>query len=275
MTPLQPSPPGRHSLGFTLIEAVVVILISGIIFAVVAIFIQKPVQGYVDATRRAELSDIADTAVRRITRDLRLALPNSVRVSGNFLEFLLTTGGGRYRAEQTSAGTGNILDFNQPAGDASFDVIGPVPVLAAGNQIVIFNLGAGFAGADAYQAGANNRAAFQSVAGSTVTLSAPKLFPWQSPGKRFHVVETAVTYECNVASGVVRRYWGYGINAIQAAPPAGGSNALLASSVSGCGFTYNPNELNQRYGIVSIRLALTQADETVTVQAQAHVPNVP
>jgi MSHA biogenesis protein MshO len=261
--------------GFTLIEAVVVILISGIIFAVVAIFIQKPIQGYFDTTRRAELSDIADTAVRRITRDLRLALPNSVRVSGNYLEFLLTTGGGRYRAEQTSAGAGNILDFNLPAGDSSFDVIGPVPPLAAGNQIVIFNLGTGFSGADAYQAAANNRAAFGSLAGNTVTLSAAKLFPWRSPGKRFHVVETPVTYECNVVSGVMRRYWGYTINAVQVVPPVGGSNALLATSVSGCNFTYNANELNQRFGIVSIRLELTQSGEAVTVQAQAHVPNIP
>jgi MSHA biogenesis protein MshO len=117
----------RGQSGFTLVEAVVVILISGIVFAVVAIFIQRPVEGYFDTTRRAALSDIADTAVRRITRDLRLALPNSVRVSGNYLEFLLTTGGGRYRAEPTSTGTGNILDFTSPGGDASFDVIGPTP----------------------------------------------------------------------------------------------------------------------------------------------------
>lgn len=261
--------------GFTLVEAVVVILISGIVFAVVAIFIQKPVEGYFDTTRRAALSDIADTAVRRITRDLRLALPNSVRVSGNYLEFLLTTGGGRYRSELTSAGAGNILDFTTPSGDSSFDVIGPVPTLAAGNQIVIFNLGTGFAGADAYQAAGNNRATYQSVAGSTITLSAAKLFPWQSPGKRFHVVETAVTYQCDTASGVVRRYWGYGINAAQATPPAGGSNALLATSVSSCAFSYNPNELNQRYGIVTISIALTQSGETVTVQAQSHVPNLP
>jgi MSHA biogenesis protein MshO len=260
--------------GFTLIEAVVVILISGIIFAVVAIFIQKPVEGYFDTTRRAELSDIADTAVRRITRDLRLALPNSVRVTGNYIEFLLTTGGGRYRADQTAAGAGDILDFNQPAGDSSFDVIGPLPPLAAGNQIVIFNLGSGFAGADAYQAANNNRAGFASAAGNTITLTAAKDFPFESPGRRFHVVETAVTYECDVASGVIRRYWNYGINANQIAP-VGGSNALLATSVSGCSFTYNPNELNQRYGIVSIQLALTQSGETVTVQAQAHVPNIP
>lgn len=277
MTPATTSQRNRNR-GFTLVEAVVVILISGIIFAVVAIFIQKPVEGYFDTTRRAELSDIADTAVRRITRDLRLALPNSVRVTDNYMEFLLTTGGGRYRAEPTSAGTGNILDFNQPGGDASFDVIGTMPPLAPGNQVVIFNLGTGFANADAYQAANNNRAGFASAAGNTITLAAAKVFPFESPGKRFHVVETAVTYECNPASGHIKRYWNYGIRAAAASagnPPTGGSEALLATSVSACSFGYNPNELNQRYGIVSIGIALTQSAETVTVQAQAHVPNIP
>ncbi|NCN89388.1 MAG: prepilin-type N-terminal cleavage/methylation domain-containing protein, partial [Gallionella sp.] len=52
--------------GFTLIEMIVVIVITGIIAGIVAIFIKAPVQGYVDSARRAELTDIADTAVRRL-----------------------------------------------------------------------------------------------------------------------------------------------------------------------------------------------------------------
>jgi MSHA biogenesis protein MshO len=86
-----------HQLGFTLVEAVVSIAVVGVLFAIVALFLRSPVQGYLDTTRRAELSDIADVAVRRLVRDLRLALPNSVRVdaSGRYLEFLQVTGGGR------------------------------------------------------------------------------------------------------------------------------------------------------------------------------------
>ena len=57
------------------------IAIVGIIGAMVAVFIRSPVQSYVDSARRAELGDVADTALRRIIRDLRLALPNSVRVT--------------------------------------------------------------------------------------------------------------------------------------------------------------------------------------------------
>eukprot|EP01133_Synstelium_polycarpum_P021102 gene21102-25353_t len=62
----------------------------------VAMFIRLPVQGYIDANARAALADLADTATRRMARDIRLALPNSVRVTGNgrYLELLLTKSGG-------------------------------------------------------------------------------------------------------------------------------------------------------------------------------------
>jgi MSHA biogenesis protein MshO len=267
----------RHVRGFTLVEAVMVIAITGILSAIVAVFIQKPIQGYFDATRRAELTDIADTAVRRLTRDLRLALPNSIRVdaSGRYLEFLITTGGGRYRAEVTSAGAGDILDFTTAAGDASFDVIGTMPTVTAGQHIVVFNLGTNFTGGDAWQSTGSNRATVASASGNTITLSAAKLFPYESPGKRFHVVDHAVTYECDPATGVLRRYWNYGINAAQVAPPSGGSNALLATRVAACTFSYEPNELLARYGTVAVRLALSADGETVNLHAQAHVSNVP
>ncbi|TAN77825.1 MAG: type II secretion system protein, partial [Gallionella sp.] len=61
---------------------VMVIVITGIIGSMVAVFIKAPVQQYFDVARRADMTDTADTALRRITRDLRLALPNSVRVTG-------------------------------------------------------------------------------------------------------------------------------------------------------------------------------------------------
>ncbi|MBI1395473.1 MAG: prepilin-type N-terminal cleavage/methylation domain-containing protein [Betaproteobacteria bacterium] len=267
----------RRERGFTLIEATMTIAIIGIVSAVVSLIIQRPVQGYFDTARRAELSDVADVALRRMVRDLRLALPNSVRVdaTGRYVEFLQVSGGGRYRAQVDSAGGGDVLDFAGPGGDTSFDVIGAMPPAVPGDQIAIFNLGSGFTGADAYQGTSNNRATIASVNGSRVTLTAPKLFPFESPGRRFHVVQYPVTYECDVAAGVVRRYWGYAISPSQATPPSGGSNALLATHVSDCAFAYDPNEILQRYGTVSLRLALSSDQEAVTLFAEAHVPNVP
>ncbi len=257
---------------------IVVIAITGILAAAVAVFIRRPVEGYIDAARRAELSDIADTALRRITRDLRTALPNSIRITTaggvTYLEYLQTSGGGRYRSDVDSIGGGDPLDFT--AVDTTFNVIGPMPTMAAGDSIVIYNLNwdPAITTANAYVG--DNRAA-GSGAGSTITLSpAPASpFPFASPGKRFQVVQYPVTYACDPVAGHLRRYWGYAISAAQPTPPAGGSNALLASSVAGCSFTYTTSGTAQRTGVVALSLQVTQSGESVRLFQQVHVNNVP
>jgi MSHA biogenesis protein MshO len=264
--------------GVTLLEMIMVIVITGIIGAAIALFIRAPVESYVDATRRAQLTDIADTALRRITRDLRTALPNSVRVDGTgfYIEYLQTSGGGRYRAEVTGTGTGNALDFTAP--DDQFDVIGAMPDFsAAGTKyIVIYNLNSAPAVAASNAYGTDNREAYASDNGTTITLAASKQFPFASPGKRFHVVQHPVTYHCDLGTGVLRRYWGYPIQLTpQPTPPAGGSNALLASNVSGCSFSYTTSGTSQRTGVVSLTLQISQGGETVRLFQQVHVSNVP
>jgi MSHA biogenesis protein MshO len=267
----------RRMMGVTLVELIVVIAITSIVAAVVAVFIRRPVEGYADAARRAALTDEADTALRRITRDLRLALPNSVRVdpSGKFVEFIMTTGGGRYRAEPDSGGGGNILDFT--LADGAFDVIGPVPALAAGNQIVVYNLYSTGTESSAYSG--SNRAAFSSVAGSTINI-APTQFPEPSPAKRFHVVSGPVTYGCT--GGQLIRYSGYAYNTAQVAPPAGGTSAVLASNVdtAECQFVYTPGALTERIATVSMILQVNSTSaagglERVRMFQQSPVSNTP
>ena len=79
--------------GFTLIELIVVIVISGVLALVTSQLIQRPVEMYQDQSSRARLVDRADTALVRISRELRDALPNSVRITcgGRCLEFLHVT----------------------------------------------------------------------------------------------------------------------------------------------------------------------------------------
>ncbi|MCE2999763.1 MAG: type II secretion system protein J [Betaproteobacteria bacterium] len=263
--------------GLTLVELVVTIVITGIIAAGIAVFIQRPVEGYLDAERRAELTDEADTALRRITRDLRTALPNSVRVdaSGKFIEFIESTGGGRYRAELDSGGLGNILDFT--AADAAFDVIGPAPVLATGNQIVVYNLDSSGTSSNAYFG--DNRAALTSTAAPPVAI-ASTLFPESSPARRFHVVSGPVTYGCT--GGQLIRYSGYAYNIAQVAPPAGGSSAVLAGNVdvANCSFSYSAGSLGERTGTVSMVLTLVRSGgagtpEQVRLFQQVQVNNAP
>jgi MSHA biogenesis protein MshO len=266
--------------GFTLAEAIIVIVITGIVAAVVAVFIRGPVDAYFDTAARAELSDVADTSLRRMVRDVRTALPNSVRVQGGCdgasvcrIEFVPVVAGGRYRAEPDDAGGGDILDFT--ANDGSFDVLGPAITIPANAWVVVFNLG--IAGADAY-AGAsaathNRRAAGAAASTSNVTVSPTTRLPFESPARRFHVVQQPVTYECNPGAGTLTRFQDYGFNAAQAAP--GGSGALLASGVSRCLFSYAAQAVQQRSGLVSMQLSLTRNQETVSMVMQTHVGNVP
>jgi len=169
-------------------EAVVVIVISGIIVAAVALFIRAPVTGYVDTAFRAELNDIADTALRRIGRDLRTALPNSIRVTNvgsvYYLEYLEVRTGGRYRAVTSGASTlpacpnddpratdEDILSFySSPSTgtDTCFKTLGNIPNSAQivnTDYVVVFNLG--IPGASAYESPNTNK----SLVSSTCTCA--------------------------------------------------------------------------------------------------------
>ncbi|GBL44633.1 MSHA biogenesis protein MshO [Sulfuriferula multivorans] len=269
----------KSQRGFTLIEAIIVITITGIIAGMVAVFIRAPVQGYFDSARRAELTDIADTAQRRISRDLHLALPNSVRVSGgNYLEFLQTSGGGRYRAAPDNSGGGNVLDFTQPT--SMFDVLGPPVAMVPGamNLVAVYNLG--IPGADAYQA--DNTKPISGISGNTVTLVNAFQFPFASPANRFQIISYPVSYVCagvgtdanGNGTGTLTRYWNY---PIQASQPTSFTTpgALLAKNVSGCNFNYDQQVITQRAGLVSAWLQITQSNESVSLYYEVHVSNVP
>lgn len=276
----------RRPRGFTLVEMVIVIVITGIIGGMVAVFIRVPVQGYMDVTARAALADTADTAARRLTRDVRLALPNSVRVSadGLFLELLLTKTGGRYLSDSDPAGLGNVLSFETPPNSPSFTVVGAMPAnalgarqaISVGDQIVVYNLGTTYTPNDAYSCSAAtgcNRAQVTGVAGNVVTLdsypftTAPAPLP--SPSNRFQVVTTPVTYACNLKDGTLIRYAGYTIQAIQpavenAAPLETKRGALLARQVAACAFSYTVLANVQR-GLVNIDLSLGAANSNTGV----------
>jgi MSHA biogenesis protein MshO len=275
----------HHAAGFTLIEIVMVIVIIGIISSMVAIFVVKPVQGYVDAVKRAELTDAADVALRRFTRDLRLALPNSLRVmtsGGNhYIEFIMTSNGGRYRDESDGSTAGNFLSFTDTS-IKTFDVLGPMPsnpAMAVNDYIVIYNLGSGYSPADAYTGG--NRAQISGIASNVVTLLtnpfASQSPPLPSPNARFQVVPggtKAVTYVCpTTTAGNLSRYANYGFNATQLAP-TGTPSTLAANAICTVDYT---STATGRNGLLYIELELTDSTsgETVTLFQQIHVDNAP
>lgn len=223
--------PSRRCAGFTLFEMIIVIVITGIIASIVSVFIKGSVDAYIDSSRRAALTDVADTAVRRISRDIHLALPNSVRNPGNgsddkCLEFMPTRVGARYRMAKNSSGSGDGLDFSVV--DGSFDLLwlnSSLPAtmrIAADDVIVVYNdgsgksdcsgsIGSGTAGGNAYcgynaikvaNLGAESATGtpVNFVGAGTGTPFNRKQLPAESPYYRFQVIpgnEHVVAYYCN------------------------------------------------------------------------------
>jgi MSHA biogenesis protein MshO len=268
----------RRIRGFTLIELIVVITLVSVIAVLISSFVIEPFLAFEDVQRRARLVDIADTALSRTSRELRLALPNSVRVasSGSLtaLEFLRTRVGSRYRAQPTPAGAGDVLDFT--TADTGVDLIGAVtPAPTPGELAVIYNLTATGPLANAY-VGDNRTGIGAASTSAYLAFDPPFQFPLTSPSQRVYLVDTVVSYVCDNASGTLTRRSGYTIAAAQpvaAGDFAGGASGLVADRVQ-CTFGYNPGA-GTRHGLVSLRLTVSEQGETVSLLRQVHVLNVP
>lgn len=127
--PLRPS-------GMTLIELVMVIILLGILGTSFGLFIVPMVNGYNAMVQRAALVDAGESALRRMARDIRIAVPNSVRISavgsGFALELVPTVDGGRFCATglvdcgslsgSSLTAAQQTLDVNN--NDTEFDIIG-------------------------------------------------------------------------------------------------------------------------------------------------------
>jgi MSHA biogenesis protein MshO len=314
-----------RSRGVSLIELVVVITISGIIAAVLGKIIVRPIQGYESQVRRAALVDAAEMTVRRLGRDIRQALPNSLRVRdalGNTntvscstagaicsIEMLNTVDGARYRD-----GPGNIGHNHGPTqyrlqipgtDNNGFNVVGffpniAIPFVSAAQvpptRLAIYNQAAN--GPNSAYADAvlpigpyvitnpantsftiDNDDFLPTPDEHHITLNSGDFrFRWASPNQRVYIVDTPISYVCNAGpNGNITRYSSYAITAAQAATPVGATNtALLSTPVSACNFSYSSGT-NQRAGLVTIDITVTDASsgEQVRLLHQVHVDNSP
>lgn len=299
----------RRVRGYNLIELVIAIVVTGIIVAGVAYFVY-PVRQAVDIALRAALTDTADTALQRIGRDVRLALPNSVRTTSSggavFVEYLAVRTAGRYRGDGGGAAGGTNCPNDDPSlaspdndqlsfdsvADTCFKTIGPLPdantVVPGSDSLVLNNYGPGFSGQDAYSSGPPaNRALISAIddtseAGRTRVAFAATTFQrslHDSPGRRFFIVSGPVSYVCDLVLGTITRYWGYPIAAAQPTTFGAGSSAVIATKVSACDFDYSPNVAPQ-IGLLTLRLTLSAPTssgvaETVSLYHAIHVNNVP
>ena len=276
----------QRQRGFTLIELVMVIVIMGVIGAMVSVFMRAPIDAYLDSARRAALTDVADTTVRRMARDLRKALPNSIGTSGDdkCIEFIPTKTGGRYRDDDSGGGVGSSLVFGVL--DNGFSMFGSNNAQPANERIEVGDVIAvtnfGFGVADAY-AGTNTALISGVVDGAetAITMANTTFDPaLASPNHRFQVIsndEKVVAYVC---SG--NNLYRLARNTLAHICPATGSAVVAATDpilarnvdVTACNFDYGGADL-QRNALISMRLQLTDRGETVNLLHEVHVNNTP
>ena len=284
----------RRVRGFTLVELVITIVLSTIVVSFMAMFISGPVASYTDQSRRAELVDLAENSLRRVARDIRRALPNSVRLnlSGSIvaLELLSTVDGARYRDRPPPGSPSKRLQFSAP--DDAFNSIGIFRNIArpfSSNEHFLSIYNVGVPGANAYDLtdvitppGTQIDIDADAIPGEdNVRISPPFKFAYASPGQRMFLVDGPVTYLCDNAAGTLTRYSDYAIasdqtdrNSDSELLAAGADATLIANKVNTCSMAYAPGTA-QRAGLVSVALAVTDSGETVSLLHQVHVDNVP
>lgn len=298
----------RRSEGFTLVELVLVIALSAVVGAMIAGVLSRPLDNFAGQSRRAELVDRGAAALSRMQRDIRLAVPNSLRVSGDgqALELLEIYSAGRYRPNRLG---GEILNLS-PASDSSsctekqqckrFCLFGsdfPVPQSWRG-WLVVYNVGAESGGVptpggNVWAASKTDAAIpygvitpfatfntspscsrFSSDPGTEVEYVGDDFrFQYASPQKRAYFADRVVGYRC-VGGELLRYEYTELLAGLPESIPAAAVSAVQAGDVAACSFAYQ-HGTGTRAGLATLRLRLSVDGESVELIQQVHVDNAP
>lgn len=286
--------------GFTLVELIVVIVLTGILASTVTIFFKPAVDAYFASQRRAALADMADTAVRRMAREIRAAVPNSVRDHGEqCIEFVPTIAGGRYRKalhmtvagvseEDSTTNCTNLakscsLDLSEPSGSqkTAFDVLQMSAARApkAGDAVVIGNQQVEWV----YEGKSRKLVSDPYIPGVSYGVGRIRLetggFPSEISGYefgRFFVVQdsASVAFVCS-GSKLYRVVRALGTPTANTCPDVAVNTPVLADKVSHCRFVYSANDGTQQNGLAWLEITLSDAGEDVSMAFGVHVSNVP
>lgn len=268
----------RRCRGFTVVELVISMVLATIVAGFVAMMIGTPVDAYLAQSRRAELSDAAETAMRLLREDVRNALPDSLRpstVNGSpVLEMIEVSAVANYRTVWT---TGDPLQIGAP--DAVFDAVaavnlaGPVRHLAVGHS--------NNNGSDVYAPTTLSGVITPAMnitlngAGTQVTLPSSFQFTTDLPTHRAYLVDGVTRYECNTATRELRRSRGSAISAAPAGVVA--PFDVIARDVAACSFRVR-NGTAEHGGIAIVEITISRATngnpESLRMFRQLRVENI-
>ncbi len=262
-----------HQQGFTLIELIIVIVITGVLSVGITNFVGSTSKGYVDTADRQRMASAMVVASEVISRSLRTALPNSVRIGGgatnNCIELVPVLRGGYY------------VSIPKATAAASFTAVAMGNAAAQTGQIAVYPVSqdAVYSPSDVNPA-VLTAAAATVPAGTdtiTITLGASHRFPLDSPNKRMYLVGTPIAYCQPAGSARMYRYSGYGFNAVTVLPPTGGTREVLIDELdAGNETTFAFSDaVRQRNAVVRFNLIAKVDNEQLQLDQEVQVRNVP
>lgn len=257
--------------GFTLIELVVVLVIVAVLGLGITNFIGRSVQGVSDTAERQKLAQIAWIVSEKLSRSLRDALPNSVRLnaSGSCIEFIPTFAGTDYLSAPVAASANSFeaipfSNYGAAQLNTSLDRVAIFPSSLAG----LYQLSAR-AVISATISGINSG----STPGSLqLTLSNSHQFLADSPVRRLYIVQNPQMYCFEGSRLNLYRDYGY-----RSAMPssAGLSGNIIATDLVQGRFDYNAGTL-ARTGVMSFSFEVSEGGSAAqTVNQEVQLRNVP
>lgn len=256
--------------GFTLVEIIFVVVILGIVAVIGANFVVSALESYRTAQERNQLVQRGRLVLEQMARELRMALPNTVRVSpgGRCIEFMPVVAAANYQGMVADV-SNNIAAQNQVTTGA-FNLHGANP-----SHLVI----AAFSPADVYTS--TTPAARVSIGAlgappyTGVGFSGSHRFLRNSVNRRLYLAADPVRF-CLSGGNLVRYYdYGFSTGALGDMNP-GGSDALMAHNVepNGAAFALSPGSENRNMAVL-MQLIFRSGTASLDLNHQVLIRNVP
>lgn len=250
----------RLQKGFTLIELIIVIVLLAIVAGFSFQFVGIGAQMFSTGSERLQTIETSRFAIERLTREIRGAVPNSVRVSGECIEFAPIVAAGTYYNAPISPDSGSEMTLVTFADILSTEVNGNERVFIYATRPNFIYADSGRS-ADIQSYEKTNNIEFE------LTFNEEIRFAKESPLKRAYIGAKPVRF-CLFGDELSReeRNWEGETE----------NSALIATGVS----SDNPFDVttNNQQGnnIVTIQLQFGEnAEEQVFYYREVHIPNAP